>query len=142
MPGRLSVCWTFGDYEAKLADKGGNPNVVIAIPEIKSFEITSEHDFVLLGCDGIFDKMNNTDTVKSVWKSVEDNSFDNVHSYAVTAIDYVIKNSLYRKTMDNVTAVIILFSGFKHHVLGSQQAKWESQSLSPSNQWRLDVPLS
>lgn len=127
------MCRTFGDYEAKLANKGGNPNVVIAIPEIKSFEITSEHDFVLIGCDGIFDKMNNTDTIKSVWKSVEDNSFDNVHSYAVTAIDYVIKNSLYRKTMDNVTAVVIMFAGFKRQVLGSKREKRESHSLSPSN---------
>jgi len=116
---------------------------VIAIPEIKSFEITKDHDFVLLGCDGIFDKMNNTDAIMSVWKSVEDNSYDNIHSYSVTAIDYVIKNALYRKTLDNVTSVIIVFSGFKHKVLGSKKIKWESQSLSPSHSHRgLDLPPS
>lgn len=135
------MCRTFGDYEAKLAERGGNPNVVIAVPEIKSFEVTSEHDFVLLGCDGIFDKMNNTDAVRSVWAAVEDTQYDSVHDYANSAVDYVIKNSLYRKTLDNVTAVIVLFSGFKHEVLGSRQPKRESQSLSPSRQ-RLDVPLS
>ena len=37
LPGRLSVSRTFGDPEAKLAFKGGNPNVVIAEPEIKYF---------------------------------------------------------------------------------------------------------
>ena len=39
LPGRLSVSRTFGDAEAKLARYGGNPNVVVATPEIKSFKI-------------------------------------------------------------------------------------------------------
>jgi len=38
-PGRLSVSRTFGDIEAKLPSLGGNPNVVIAEPEIKAFRI-------------------------------------------------------------------------------------------------------
>jgi len=33
-PGWLSVSRTFGDVEAKLLKYGGNPNVVIADPEI------------------------------------------------------------------------------------------------------------
>ena len=37
LPGRLSVARTFGDPEAKIADLGGNPNVVIHTPEVKSF---------------------------------------------------------------------------------------------------------
>jgi len=37
LPGRLSVSRTFGDPEAKLEFKGGNPKVVIALPEIKVF---------------------------------------------------------------------------------------------------------
>jgi len=64
LPGRLSVSRTFGDAEAKIAKVGGNPNVVVATPEIKSFRIIpNEHDFIVLGCDGIFDKLNNKDTI-------------------------------------------------------------------------------
>ena len=66
-PGRLSVCRTFGDFEAKDVAKGGNPNVVIAKPEIKSFKMEDNHDFVILGCDGIFDKLTNQDCVTCVW---------------------------------------------------------------------------
>jgi protein phosphatase 2C family protein 2/3 len=33
-PGRLSVCRTFGDLEAKHPQVGGNPNVVICDPDI------------------------------------------------------------------------------------------------------------
>jgi protein phosphatase 2C family protein 2/3 len=43
------VCRTFGDAEAKLLNFGGNPNVVIAKPEIKSFRVKNEHDFIGLG---------------------------------------------------------------------------------------------
>lgn len=63
LPGRLSVSRTFGDAEAKIQKYGGNESVVIATAEIKSFKITSEHDFIVLGCDGIFDKLSNKDTI-------------------------------------------------------------------------------
>ena len=46
-----------------MAKYGGNPNVVIATPEVKQFQITSDHDFLILACDGIFDKLNNEETV-------------------------------------------------------------------------------
>jgi hypothetical protein len=49
LPGRLSVCRTFGDLEAKIEQFGGNPNVVISAPEIKSFKIAYDHDFIALG---------------------------------------------------------------------------------------------
>jgi protein phosphatase 2C family protein 2/3 len=42
------VCRTFGDLDAKIEKRGGNPNVVIAVPEIKSFRLTSDHDFIAM----------------------------------------------------------------------------------------------
>ena len=53
LPGRLSVSRTFGDLEAKIQALGGNPNVVVAIPEIRSFRIDSHEredcDFIVMG---------------------------------------------------------------------------------------------
>jgi len=48
-PGRLSVARSFGDAEAKLVDLGGNPKVLIAVPDIISFKITDQSDFIILG---------------------------------------------------------------------------------------------
>ena len=48
-PGRLSVSRTFGDIEAKVPAYGGNPNVVIAVPEIIEFNIKENYDCILLG---------------------------------------------------------------------------------------------
>lgn len=123
LPGRLSVSRTFGDVEAKIAKFGGNPKVVIAEPEIKSFKITKEHDFIVLGCDGIFDKLNNPDTIACAWNSVRDNKHlghaSNVHKQSGMAVEYILKNSLLRRTLDNVTVVLIAFSSFKRSAFGS-----------------------
>ena len=79
LPGRLSVSRTFGDVEAKLAETGGNPNVIIASPEIQKFKMGPEHDFVALGCDGIFDKLSNEDLSECVWRSVGERRSNSVH---------------------------------------------------------------
>lgn len=47
-PGRLSVARSFGDIEAKLDYLGGKEGVVIAQPDVISFKIQDNHDFVLL----------------------------------------------------------------------------------------------
>ena len=49
LPGRLSVCRTFGDVEAKNTKLGGNPNVVIAEPDVFVFDIEEDADFIILG---------------------------------------------------------------------------------------------
>ena len=49
-PGRLSVSRSFGDVEAKLPHLGGSQGVIIATPEIVSFKIDTEVDFLVLGC--------------------------------------------------------------------------------------------
>jgi len=62
-PGRLSVSRTFGDIEAKRTKYQGNPKVVIATPDIKCFKIEDNYDYIVLGCDGIFDKLTNTQVI-------------------------------------------------------------------------------
>ena len=60
---------TFGDPEAKYEFRGGNPNVVCAKTDVKVFQIQKHHDFIVLGCDGIFDKLDNDDVSHCVWNS-------------------------------------------------------------------------
>jgi protein phosphatase 2C family protein 2/3 len=50
-PGRLSVSRTIGDIEAKDPVFGGMRGVVIAEPEVTSFTINNESDFLVLGCN-------------------------------------------------------------------------------------------
>jgi serine/threonine protein phosphatase PrpC len=67
----LSVSRTFGDIEAKLEKYKGTPGVVIAEPEISQFSINEDnHDFIVLGCDGIYDRMNSIDASDSAWSAM------------------------------------------------------------------------
>lgn len=131
----MSVARTFGDPEAKIEALGGNSKVVIHNPEIRSFEIKREHDFIVLGCDGIFDKLSNNDTIGCVWKAVHDNKFHpsvkgnvkDVHGMSASGVEYILKNSLLRRSLDNVTVVVIAFTNFKHTVFGHVSRHDDSQ---------------
>ncbi|CAK91867.1 unnamed protein product (macronuclear) [Paramecium tetraurelia] len=110
-PGRLSVSRTFGDIEAKFEKFGGNPKVVIAEPEIKQFKITNEHDFIVLGSDGIFDKLSSSDVMNIIWKDILNCQVGNsLHNVLSTSVESVLKESIQRKSQDNVTLLVVAFS--------------------------------
>lgn len=71
LPGRLSVSRTFGDIEAKYEKFGGKPGVVSAVPEISQFTIDENtNDFIVLGCDGIYDRLTTINVVDSAWSAM------------------------------------------------------------------------
>ena len=74
MPGRLSVSRTFGDVQAKFEKYQGNPNVIICDPDIFHIKINqNHHDFILLGCDGIFDRLNTEFSCQEIWNAQMNN---------------------------------------------------------------------
>ena len=85
---------------------------MIAAPEIKKFDIEANHDFIILGCDGIFDKMSNEDCVKTVWTSLQQNPKSDIHQALGIGTQSILDNTLHRKSLDNVTAVIIALDGY------------------------------
>jgi protein phosphatase PTC2/3 len=80
IPGRLSVSRAIGDAHAKLKKLNGNPNVIISEPEIKHFKICASHDFIILGSDGLYDKMSNSDLINETWKTALTESAGNFFS--------------------------------------------------------------
>ncbi|MDR3737158.1 MAG: PP2C family protein-serine/threonine phosphatase [Acidobacteriaceae bacterium] len=130
LPGRLSVSRTFGDAEAKLPQCGGNPNVVIATPDIISFKIADDHDFIVMGSDGIFDRLSNKDVVQCGWIGVGQEKASNVHQQCGVASDAVIKNALLRRSLDNVTSVVIAFANFRRRTFPEEDAEPKAQQTS------------
>ena len=115
-PGRLSVSRTFGDAEAKLPQLGGNPNVVVATPDIKFFRLLPEYDFIVLGCDGIFDRLSNREVISSIWSAIDESTPQNIHNACGAGVEGVIKSALAHKSLDNLTSVVIALPGFKSHL--------------------------
>jgi serine/threonine protein phosphatase PrpC len=113
-PGRLSVSRTFGDAEAKIEKFGGMSDVVIAVPEITQFKISDDCDFLILGCDGIFDQLSNEDVSQCVWMTTREGyKTKNIHTQCAQGVDMILKSSLQRKTLDNITCVVIAFENFE-----------------------------
>ena len=66
LPGRLSVSRTFGDIEAKDERFGGMKGVVVALPDITEIELNDEFNFIVIGCDGIFDVLSNEELLECI----------------------------------------------------------------------------
>lgn len=112
-PGRLSVSRSFGDIEAKLPKYGGNMQVIVATPEIRVFDVDDSMDYIILACDGIFDKLTNKEVIQSVWESVMESKTRDPHKNCGIGVDRILRTSVAKKTMDNITVVFVAFKNFE-----------------------------
>jgi len=133
LPGKLSVSRTIGDPDAKLPELNGNPKVVIAVPDIKMFKISKDCDFIFIGCDGIFDVLNNkeiSDIIIQKARKLSENIISNpkmlsktntdvktqeinIHEICGECVNAVLEKAMEKGSYDNVTGVLIAFKGFK-----------------------------
>ena len=109
----------------------------MADPDVTTFRIDrNKHDFIVIGCDGIFDKLENRDCVHLIWQAcmMEDlgtESFvnqvdeestgaqkqgktqdDRRHKLAGLSVDAILKSCAMRRSCDNITTVVIAFDNF------------------------------
>lgn len=50
VPGKLSISRSFGDILAKDSRFGGNPRVLLGVPEVTKIQLRDEMDCVVIGC--------------------------------------------------------------------------------------------
>lgn len=119
-PGRLSVSRTFGDLEAKIPELGGMPGVVVCDPDITYMKGgTKELDFIILGSDGIFDKLNNETIGKLVWSTIKECSLDptiSIHKICGICTDLILKEAAKNKSIDNISIVMIAFQRLHDYI--------------------------
>ena len=112
LPGRLSVSRTFGDVEAKNENLGGMKNVVVALPDITEIELDEDFNFMVLGCDGIFDVLSNEEILECVKivikeKEIKDLNNTNISELCGHIADMIIKASLAKDSYDNVSCIVV-----------------------------------
>ena len=106
-PGKLSVSRTIGDIAAKDPRYGGNPNVIISIPEIKYFDNSDKNDFILMFCDGVYEKLKNKDIIDCIWKEINKKNFPDVHNMIGYSIEKLVSKCLEQNSTDNLTVILI-----------------------------------
>ena len=113
LPGRLSVSRTFGDIEAKEEKFGGMKGVVVALPDITEIELNEEYNFIVIGCDGIFDVLTNEELLECIKivlkekKMTEYINDDDVHELCGDFAAMIIKSALAKDSFDNVSCIVI-----------------------------------
>ena len=113
LPGRLSVSRTFGDIEAKDERFGGMKGVVVALPDITEIELNDEFNFIVIGCDGIFDVLSNEELlecIKIVLKEKKMTEFikdEDIHELCGDFAAMIIKSALAKDSFDNVSCIVV-----------------------------------
>lgn len=104
---------------------------MIAKPEITTIKITNEHDFIVMGSkssliaprsyqhigDGIYDKLENDDIIREAWNLLHSKEATNIHEFNKLAVEAILRESLLQKSLDNVTCVMITFSGLEERFI-------------------------
>ena len=118
-PSNLAVMRTIGDIKAKKKEYGGNPGTIINKPDIFIFDINSNDDFLVMGCDGIFDDLTNQEVSNAVWyifkNELKEKKYD-IHELTRDACDLIIKYALAKQTSDNLSCIVIGLEGLEKYL--------------------------
>lgn len=112
--GRLNVSRSLGDMSFKQNDSIPlERQMVTAFPEIKTHALSSEAEFVLLACDGVWDVLSNQEAVDFVKEGLEAPDFDGqLSKLAESCLDHCLSPDPYKDHLgsDNMTLVIVLLN--------------------------------
>ncbi|KAL4379785.1 hypothetical protein GQ457_02G013050 [Hibiscus cannabinus] len=100
--GQLSVARALGDWHIKGAK--GSKSPLSCEPELEEILLTEEDEFLIMGCDGLWDVMSSQCAVTMVRKELMQHNDPERCSRAL------VKEALQRNTCDNLTVVVVCFS--------------------------------
>lgn len=104
---------TLGDADAKLSRFGGNPMCVVCKPDIKEIDLKEKDDFLLIGCDGVFDKMTNKDVIRAIWNNNE--YCKDYHKFTGNGVDNLMNEVFMSRSSDNISVIMITFENYHRH---------------------------
>ncbi|KAL1216221.1 putative protein phosphatase 2C 49 [Cardamine amara subsp. amara] len=99
--GVLSVTRALGDWEMKLPH--GSQCPLISEPEIKQITLTEDDEFLVIGCDGIWDVLTSQEAIRIVRRGL------NRHDDPTRCARELVMEALRLNTFDNLTAVVVCF---------------------------------
>ena len=110
---------TIGDIKAKKKEYGAIPGTIINKPDIFIFDINSNDDFIVLGCDGIFDDLSNQEVSNAAWLIFKNESKEknyDIHVLTQDACDIIMKYGLEKQTSDNLSCIVIGLEGIEKYL--------------------------
>ena len=111
--GNLNLTRGFGDLEYK-QNKNLKPEeqIITANPDIKVVDFTDDIDFVIIGCDGIWDCLTNQEACDFVSKRLKEKPDQKISLIVEEMLDSIVAKDLYNEAgigCDNMTCIVIVF---------------------------------
>ncbi|XP_022770757.1 probable protein phosphatase 2C 49 isoform X1 [Durio zibethinus] len=104
--GVLSVSRALGDWDMKFPKGSSSP--LIAEPEFRRVVLTEDDEFLIIGCDGIWDVMSSQHAVSLVHRGLQR------HDDPEQCARDLVMEALRRNTFDNLTVIVVCFSAPDH----------------------------
>ncbi|KAL3652962.1 hypothetical protein CASFOL_002643 [Castilleja foliolosa] len=101
--GVLSVTRALGDWDMKLP-RGGASSPLIAEPEFRRITLTEDDEFLIIGCDGIWDVMSSQQAVSLVRRGLRR------HDDPEQSAKDLVMEALRLNTFDNLTVIVVCFT--------------------------------
>ncbi|XP_039048027.1 probable protein phosphatase 2C 49 [Hibiscus syriacus] len=122
--GVLSVSRALGDWDMKFPKGSSSP--LIAEPEFRQMVLTEDDEFLIIGCDGIWDVMTSQNAVSLVRRGFQ------WHDDPEQCAKDLVMEALRRNSFDNLTVIVICFSSPENREQPApQQRRFKGCSLSP-----------
>ena len=111
--GNLNLTRGFGDLEYK-QNKNLKPEeqMITANPDIKIIDYDKDIDFVIIGCDGIWDCLSNQSACEFVAKRLKNTPDIKISKIIEEMLDEIVAKDLYNDSgvgCDNMTCIVIVF---------------------------------
>lgn len=104
--GVLSVTRALGDWDMKFPRGSASP--LIAEPEFRQVTLTEDDEFLIIGCDGIWDVMTSQHAVSLVRRGLRR------HDDPEQCARELVMEALRLNTFDNLTVIVVCFSSLDH----------------------------
>lgn len=134
--GVLSVTRALGDWDMKFPCGSCSP--LISEPEFRQTILTEEDEFLIMGCDGIWDVMSNQHAVSIVRRGLRR------HDDPEQCARDLVMEALQLKAIDNLTVIVVCFSSEHQETASPSHCQDKQQpprlrycSLSTEAPWNL-----
>lgn len=123
----IAVTRSIGDITFKDSDfTAGRPSGLIAMPDTRRITLTTEDDFFLIGCDGLWDVMTYEEAILFVKTRLQ----QGVSPQRLS--ESIVKEALKRGSKDNVTVLVVTLQGDPAERASRSPPEFLAPTLPPS----------
>jgi len=121
-PFNIAVCRTIGDFNYKNSSiQNANPSIISPVPDILFIDGVINHEFIVMGCDGIYDELNNSQIINCCNYAIneickKENCLEDMNHVVKNCCDMIIKYALHCNSSDNLSCIVIMLEGGEKYI--------------------------